>query len=215
MTEINVSAHTPYHSQVNNALYPLSSCNTTAAIMWMLDCEVPFTAPEGVQPEDHLTAITETPEAYDYMLKVAPWAYRNCKALVPPRQVHLCLAWAVNRLAGREAMRFRTDATYEELVAELARGKAVLMSGIFTRSGHVVNLVGVRTWQEPGELGEAKQVRLDKIVGWLVDDPYGDYWTGYKDHRGNDVYFPFDDFDRLTRELYRNHKWAHMRTEVA
>jgi len=212
VTEINVSAHTPYHTQVNNALYPLSTCNTTSAIMWLLDCGVPFEVPAEVQPEDHLTAITELPEAYALMRQVDPAAERRG---YKPRMVHACLDWAVNRLAGREVMRFRTDATYEWLVAELAAGRAALLSGIFTRQGHVVCLVGVRSRQDRAELAEACRVRLDEIDGWIVDDPFGDYHTGYKDRHGNDVFFAFDELDRLTRELYRNRKWAHVRTEVA
>ena len=210
MTEINVSAHTPYHTQTNNRFYPLSTCNTTSAIMWMLDCGIPFDCPPGMQPEDHLTQITETPEAYAYMREAAPWAYRGDKAVMPPRQVHVCLAWAINQLAGREVARFREDATYQELTTELAGGRAAIMSGVFTRQGHVVCLVGVRTRQDRDELGSARTVRLDQIVGWIVDDPYGDYHSGYQSQLGNDKYFDFGEFDRLTRELYENKKWAHL-----
>jgi hypothetical protein len=210
MTEINVSAHTPYHTQVNNTFFPLSTCNTTSAIMWMLDCGIAFECPPDMQPEDYLTTITETPEAYAHMREVAPWAFRNGCPILPPRQVHLCLDWAVNRLAGREMVRFRTDATYQELTAELAGGRAAIMSGIFTRQGHMVCLVGVRTKQDRAELREAGRVRLDQIVGWYVDDPYGDYHSCYTNQHGNDKYFEFSEFDRLTRELYRNRKWAHV-----
>jgi hypothetical protein len=130
---------------------------------------------------------------------------------MPPRRVHVCLAWAINRLAGREVARFREDATYQELVAELARGKAVIVSTVLTRAGHVVCLVGVRTRQDGmRDLRNPDLVRIDLIDGWIIDDPYGDYWSGYKDQHGNDLYFPFDDFCRLTKELYRNHKWAHI-----
>ena len=211
MTEINVSAHTAYHTQVNNTFFPLSTCNTTSAIMWMLDCGVHFDYPEGMQPEDHLTQITETPEAHEMMRTLAPWAFDSCgRPRYNPREVHVVLAWAVNKLAGREVMRFRPEATYQDLVAELARGKAALLSGIFTRRGHVVCLVGVRTMQPQGELGDAGQVRLDQIKGFYVDDPYGCYFQNYENSHGNDVYFTFDEIDRLTRELYRNCKWAHM-----
>jgi hypothetical protein len=212
MTEINVSAHTPFHTQVNNVYYPLSTCNTTSAIMWLLDCGIPFTCPSGMQPEDHLTTITETPEAREFMHSAAPWAFdAEGRATRSPREVHVCLAWAVNKMVGREVMRFRLDATYQELIAELANGNAALLSGIFTRRGHVVCLVGVRTTQDRAELVEARRVRVDCIKGFIIDDPYGDYFKGYHDCRGNDVFFPVDDIDRLARELYQNRKWAHVK----
>jgi len=210
VTEINVSAHTEYHTQRNNVLVPLTSCNTTSAVMWLLDCGVPFDCPPGMQPEDYLTSVTERSETYAKMRELAPWAFRGERAAYPPREVHVMLAWAVNEMVGREVMRFREDATYQELAAELARGKAALLSTVLTQRGHVVCLVGVRTRQERGGLGEAGTVRLDQIEGWVVDDPFGDYWTCYNDQHGNDVFFPFDDFTRLTKELYRNHKWAHL-----
>jgi hypothetical protein len=210
MTKINVSAHTAYHSQVNNAFYPLSSCNTTSAIMWMLDCHVPFKYPDGMQPEDHLTQITESVECYSYMEQIAPWAFRDGKPIIPARQVHACLSWAINKLAGREVAKFREDVTYQELVVELAKGRAAIVSGIFTRQGHVVCLVGVHTKQLEEKLQRIEDVRLDQIVGWIIDDPYGDYYSVYHDQHGNDCFFDYNEFDRLTRELYRNHKWAHL-----
>jgi len=211
MTEINVSAHTAYHSQINNAFFPLSTCNTTSAIMWMLDCGVAFSYPEGMQPEDYLTTITETREAMEKMQELAPWAFDSCgRPRYRPREVHVCLAWAVNKLAGREVMRFRMDATYQELVADLARGRVSLLSGIFTRRGHVVCLVGVRTTQDRGELADAHRVRVDRIKGFIIDDPYGNYFQNYEDCHGNDSYFALDEIDRLVRELYRNRKWAHV-----
>jgi len=213
MTEINVSAHTPYHTQLNNRYCPLSACPNTSAIMWLLDCDIPLPDTGLLQPEDYLYAITESAEAYEKMKILAPWAYRDGQPTLPPRQVHVMLDWAVNKMVGRDVMRFREDATYEGLVVELATGRAALLSGIFTRQGHVVCLVGVRSRQDRAELAEACRVRLDLIDGWIVDDPYGDYHTGYKDHHGNDVYFGFDELDRLTRELYRNRKWAHVYVE--
>jgi hypothetical protein len=207
--EINVSKHTAYHSQINNKLCPLSSCGTTSAIMWLLDCGVPFDYPKEMQPEDYLTCITERTETYEKMRELAPWASQGRRP-VPPRQVHVMLAWAVNQMVGREVIRFREDATYQELIAELARGRAALLSTVLTQQGHVVCLVGVRTRQDREELADPARVRIDLIDGWLVDDPYGDYWTGYNDRHGNDCYFPFDDFGRLTKELYQNRKWAHI-----
>jgi hypothetical protein len=211
VTEINVSAKLPYHTQVNNKLFPLSACNTTSAIMWMLDCGIKFEFPASMQPEDYLTQITETPEAYAYMKKVAPWAWDREHPKVPPRQVHACLSWAINKLADKEVTRFRTDVTMQELVAELALGRAAILSGIFTRSGHVVTLVGLTTKQELRDLKDPRSVKLDSILSWIIDDPYGNYHTSYQDHRGNDMRFLPEEFDRLTKVVCSNTKWAHLK----
>lgn len=210
MTEVNVSAGLPYHTQVNNRYVPLSSCNTTSAIMWLLDCHVPFWFPASMQPEDYLTQITESDEAYAYMKKVAPWAWEGSTPRLPPRQVHACLAWAINRLAKREVARFRTNVTYQELASELARGRAAILSTTLTQSGHVVTLVGVRSRQSLEELRDPARVRLQDVAGWTVDDPYGDWRTGYSSHRGNDVPLTHDELDRFAKKIRSNEKWAHL-----
>jgi len=210
MTEINVSAHTPYHTQVNNRFYPYSSCNTTSAVMWMLDCGIPVPDTSPLQPEDYLTGLSELPEAYELMRRVAPWAFRDGRPALRPALVHETLDWAINRFAGRQVIGFRTDLRYEDLVAELARGRAVIVSGSFTPQGHMVCLVGVRTRQDRAELGDPGRVRLDQINGWIVDDPYGNFHVAYRDRHGNDVFFFFDQFDRLIKRPCENKKWGHV-----
>lgn len=210
MTEINVSAHTPYHTQVNNRYYPHSSCNTTSAIMWMLDCGIPVPDTAPVQPEDYLTGISELPEAYELMRQVAPWAYRNGRPALRPAMVHECLDWAINRFAGRRVVDFRTDLLFQDLVAELARGRAVIVSGSFTPQGHMVCLVGVRTRQERAGLEDPARVHIEQIDGWIVDDPYGNYHSAYRDPRGNDMLFFFDELDRLLKYPCQNRKWGHV-----
>ncbi len=63
----------------------------------------------------------------------------------------------------------------------------------------MVCLVGVRTRQDRAELAEAGRVQLCHIDGWIVDDPYGNFHTAYRDQHGNDVFFFFDQFDRLIK----------------
>jgi hypothetical protein len=181
--------------------------------MWMLDCGIPVPATAPLQPEDYLTGLSELPEAYELMRQVAPWAYRDGRPVLRPAMIHECLDWAVNRFAGRRVIGFRTDLRYEDLVAELASGKAVIVSGNFTPQGHMVCLVGVRTRQERTELGDPTQVQLASIDGWIVDDPYGDFHTAYHDRHGNDRFFFFDQFDRLTKFPCRNRKWGHVYLE--
>ena len=211
MIEINVSARMPYHTQVNNSFYPYSSCNTTSAIMFMLDngVELPDTGDE--QPEDALTKITETPEAYQAMRTLAPWAFKGNEIVYRPREVHAMLGWAMEKFVGKPVSIFRTDLSLEELALELVLGRAAIVTGQFTPQGHVIVLVGLRSRQD--DLREARtvdQISLPGIDGWFVDDPYGDYHQGYMDQHGNDHYFEFDEFNTLTREFDQNKKWAHI-----
>ena len=55
MFEINLRRDFDYHTQINNRLIPMASCNTTAAIMALKAADINFNCPEGMQPEDALT----------------------------------------------------------------------------------------------------------------------------------------------------------------
>lgn len=212
MTSINISSQSPYHTQINNARYPLSTCNTTSGILWLLSNHVPFKYPSGMQAEDFLTTITEREECYTFMKLVAPWNFDSeGKAKLPPRQIHACLAWAINKLAGKRVIQFRTDVTYEALVMGLALGHGAILSGVFTRGGHIVCLVGVETEQGLSELQSEATVEVGAIKSWIVDDPYGDWHTDYRNHHGNDVRFTHAQINSLTKVVGENKKWAHIR----
>jgi len=212
MTSIDISAQTPYHTQINNKIYPLSTCNTTSGILWLLSNRIPFKFPSGMQAEDFLTTITDREECYTYMRKVAPWNYgSDGKPKLPPRQIHACLAWAINKLVGKQVIEFRTNVTYEELASGLALGRGAILSGVFTRGGHIVCLVGIESKQGLSELQNPASVDINAIKAWIIDDPYGDWHTNYKDHKGNGVRFTHPEVDALTRVVGENKKWAHVR----
>ena len=108
---------------------------------------------------------------------------------------------------------FTTRASIQELLYRIARHKAAsVVSGRLLSGGHLVTVVG---FEYPGpDLSEADSpARLDLSVvsRIIIDDPWGDIHSGYKNHDGNDVSLSVAEFDRLTRE-YSNpgRKWAHL-----
>lgn len=206
---INVSKDSDYHTQLNNKLVPLASCNTTSAIMFLLACGLELPVANGQQPEDALTALLETPGAYAQQKKLAPWSLGQFR----PQEVHIVLDWGINTVVGADVCKFRDSTTQGRLVYELAHGRAAIVSGRFTAAGHVVCLVGVDTDQaDAGDVQTADDVELERIRAWIIDDPYGDWHTDYKDQHGNNVRFTPDEFTRLTQQYYQNKKWAHLFT---
>lgn len=200
-----------YHTQRNNQIDPAGTCNVTAMVMALKASGVPFLSPTGVQPEDHLSSILATPEAYARRDLDYPWAR---DANVPPREVHGLLSWAVNeRFTKAPRTVFTTRASIQELLYRIARHKAAsVVSGRFTPSGHLVTVVG---FESPGpDLSEADspaRVDLSIVTKIIIDDPWGDVRTGYRDHDGNDVALSVQEFDRLTREYgCPGRKWAHL-----
>ena len=208
ITTINISKHTPYRTQRDNAFVPIASCQTTSAIIGLESSGIEFDYPKDMQPEDYLTSITETKEAYDFMRENAPWAIQRG---IPPAQVHVVLEWAINKLVGRKVDTFSTRTKIETLLFNLIKGNASLVSGRFTSYGHVVCLVGFETTQrEIMHIKSENDVDLWKVKRFIIDDPYGNPLTGYSDYNGDDVKLTYREFNWYVRDYDNNLKWAHL-----
>ncbi len=206
--KINLSKDIPYYSQRNNKFYPASTCNTTSMIVALLASGIQFEVPEETQAEDHLTQILESDEAWEKLQKDFPWAIKGGYS---PRNVHGMLSWAVNdKLIGKKVTSFRTDADIEQIIFSVVKGCAVVVGGQFTQYGHIVTVVGVETKQDISKINKPSDVNLDDVKSIIIDDPYGNYFTDYKDHKGNDIPFSLKQFNQLTRE-YNDpaNKYAH------
>lgn len=208
MFTFNISKDDDYHSQRNNNFVPIDSCQTTSAIMALKASGIDFDYPKDMQPEDYLTSITDSKEAHDFMRENAPWAIKQG---IPPAQVHIVLEWAINKLVGRTVDKFTTTAKIEDLLFNILDNKASLISGRFTDYGHVVCLVGFETTQENiNEVTRSEDINLWKVKNFIIDDPYGNPLTEYKDYHGNNIKLTYRQFNNYTRQYNKNKKWAHI-----
>jgi len=211
MFSINLSKDFDYHTQRNNKYVPMASCNTTALIMALISSNISFDYPAGMQPEDYLTSLLQSKEAFDEMKKIAPWAVKDG---YPPQEVHVMLEWAVNqKLVGRKVDVFTTNATIQDLLFNILKKESTCaVSGYFTKSGHIVTLVGFESKQKNIEsIKRAEEIDLDKVKDLIVDDPYGNYHKDYKDYHGNNIKFSLQEFADLTKTKHSlTAKWAHM-----
>lgn len=206
MVDVILTKGLPYFTQRNNKKYPLSSCNTTSMVQAIVasGISLPSNIPAGVQPEDYLTEITESKEIYELREKLGPSLRK-----LPPRQIHVLLSRATNIMMGRQITQFREDVPILKLVKDLLAGRASVLSTTLTSYGHVVCLSGVRFSKSLEDFTENSS--LSEVVGFFIDDPYGNFFTGYKDPNGKNVFFPFSDFIRYVRPNGDNSvKWAHL-----
>lgn len=209
----NFSKDSNYHTQRNNAQIPFSSCNTTSMVMALKQAGWNIPAPAGVQPEDHLTTFLRGDCGMGALARLAPWAIDRVTktALYPPNEVHAVLSWGVNELLQEEVSVFRTDWLVDELPAALTDGCGIVLSGTFPlpdggELGHVVSLAGYITAEESHGEDTPSFSNLDML---LLDDPYGDWRTGYHDHRGNDTPMAPTDFMQIMKPAGSRRKWAH------
>ena len=205
---INLSKDSDYHTQRNNKFYPHSSCNTTSAIMMLKAAGTYFDFPAGMQEEDYLTNILESKEAYDVMRARYPWAIRDGYR---PAEVHMMLEWGITKLVGRQVTKFTTNISIRELLYKILQGQPSLITGKFTKYGHIVCLVGFETLQRKEEFISVEDIKYDQLKNIIIDDPYGNYHTGYSDHRGNNTTLTFEEFNAITKTYnMEDSKWAHI-----
>ena len=106
------------------------------------------------------------------------------------RHVHDDLA-ATGRAYGVDAT-FSTRRTLAEIDAEIRAGNPVIVSTTLTKSGHIILLRGIT---EKGD--------------YIVNDPYGNAISGYKDRNGEGVIYERAFMDVKIRGGKGAPKWAH------
>lgn len=171
MNRINVSKDEHFHTQRNNLEIPHDACFVTSMIMALKDLGIPFYCPGWMQPEDYLTVLLLSNTARQELRQVDRYAYDKS---IPANLVHAMVSLYVNRMVGREVTRFVARGHWEQLLEELRAGRPAVVGTSLTPAGHVVEVVGLVE-----EDGRATHV--------IIDDPYGDPRTDYRDVRGNDV----------------------------
>lgn len=207
---IDISRDDDYYTQLNNKLFPFSACNVTSGVMFLLSNGINYLNPTNAVDDDYFMSIMRSREAYEKMEILAPWAIKNKSFVIsnwadqkqldarywyPPSEVWACLEWGINHLAARTVCKIRWNASYRDLIWELVQGRTVLTGGKWTAGGHFNLTVGLVTDQENIKIIKTPdEIELEKITALIVDDPYGNYLTGYSDHRGNSVEIPTEKY---------------------
>ena len=202
-TEVNNSLGKPYYTQRNNTIKPGSACNVTSMIAALSAAGWPVEgfAPDGGQPEDALMRFIMTDS-----VTLNRWKQVDPKGEIPPNEWHPVLAFGTNRWLRTFAIEsapvtFHETARREDIIAAVDAKGAAVISGRFPREGakpldHVVAVVGYGN-----EAG---------VFYFIIDDPWGDYHTGYTSHNGRNIRLPEADFYALVKPLGQERKWAHI-----
>ncbi len=208
MVRINLSEGKDYHTQRNNRTDPLGTCSTTSLVMALKDSGIELPDCAGRQEEDVLAEfILNSPEIAEAFKQDYPSEFEKGTHAyeIPPLR-----SLGVNLWLGREVNRFSWVAGIQDVILSLIMGKACVMSGMWPYKNalgeqrdisHVVCVCGFESAQDNVlDARDPRGIAIDLMVSFIIDDPYGDYRTGYRDTRGNDVIVPFRDFIRITKE---------------
>jgi hypothetical protein len=200
--EVNNGLGKPYFTQRNNKEKPGSACNVTSMITALSAAGYPVEkfAPKGVQSEDALMRFI-----YSDPATLKRWEQIDPKKEIPPNQWNAVLAYGTVRflkMFGFDALiAFRESVSREEITAAIEAGGAAVISGLFPQEGkrplnHIAAAVGYGTDKEG--------------FYFIIDDPWGDYRTGYRDHKGKGVKMPLKDFQSMLNPQGAENKWAHI-----
>lgn len=143
----------PYLPQLNNRENPYGSCNVTSMSMCLgwggIDPIL-----EGEQIEDVLyNFLLEKKYSRHYPYDLARGTNEFREKYFPENSTFVTL---------------RTDATWQDIEKHISAGKPCVVHGWFTKSGHIVTIVG----------------KYGNGEGWLVNDPYGEWFDwGYDTSR--------------------------------
>ena len=206
---INISKDPDYHTQIDNKYVPLTSCNTTSFGMALVNSGIKVpNIPEGMQLEDYFTKFLRSKEAYDYQKKYHSWSVKDWA----PQEVHAVLSWAINKLVGKKVTEFHNTIDTRILLFKLLQDKSSVLSGKFNGLGHIVCLSGfVTTQQNIRKIKSHKEIDLEKVTQFIIDDPYGNYKDNYKDHyNGNNIYMPKEDWLKILTKSNSWDKRAHI-----
>ncbi|MCQ2242416.1 hypothetical protein [Treponema sp.] len=205
---MNNSKDKPYYSQRANALKPNRSCNVTAMISALSSANWPV--------ESFVNSIFKTPAdaLMNFILTDKQvqdlWHKKDPKGLYPPNEWHEILCYGTNLFLeekklitnGKLAVEWGEHRSISDLTRTLDDGGSAALRGLFKYNGkdigHVVCLVGY----ERDSYGQIKN--------WIIDDPFGDYRTGYKNVNGNDIVMSMADFRHMIRPENNELKHAHL-----
>ncbi|AKG19962.1 C39 family peptidase [Calothrix sp. 336/3] len=147
-----VNLPVPYFSQLNNQFQPTKTCNVTCVAM----CLYYF----GIRPKNRDRQLED--ELFQFVES------KGWDKYVHEHLRKLFIEYGVFNV-------FKTEATWEEVKVHLANKKPVIISGQFTRSGHIIVLRG-----------------YDE-TGFWVNDPYGEFFhSGYRtDLTGENLHYSY------------------------
>ena len=189
-------------SQRNNQVRPGASCNVTSMVMMLDYAKIRLPTGPYKQPEDNLlTFLLSDKRVEEYYREVAPADYakyiqtgKDPEISFPPNEVHMVLSFGTNLWLGKQVTKFYGELPIASLLYQTVAGRSCVISGEFAGLHHVVTLVGFSSTQDPSTVLKVEDIDMTQVLSIIIDDPYGDYRSGYKIQRGDGVEMPWSTF---------------------
>ena len=178
----------PYHTQRNNKLFPYSTCGTTCIAMVLDYLNKAFNKKYACDDDAVFEALNSQDlinRAKAYINNGDKWieTYLNDKRFTPGGKIYthlnnvaVMLGEVGSYLTKNEFVFKLKYRTFKEISDGLVNDKVpYVTSGMFTKSGHYVAIIGVTN---------------DSLI---FNDPYGNWLTQYKDDKGAGMIYSLAD----------------------
>ncbi len=194
ITKINLLPEN-YYTQRNNKISPKVACMPTARVMFYRGNGFKYINPSGLADDDYFMSLLRTPEAWYYAKKKYP---DIVKAGFPPNEIHgMYHSWVDTQVIGRRVSDFETDLTWDDYIDRIIGGQVIMTSGAFDGlDGHAFVVIGYSS--------------SDDGPCVLLADPWGDYRTGYEDHKGYAIPMTRAGFIKHVKPCGSLKKWGHV-----
>lgn len=170
-TRVNLDV--PYYSQRKSRYEPSKSCNVTSVAMVL--------AYFGINPRSTDLRLKE-----QLYLEITDQGRDPNAKYWHDKLSQLIRSYGMNN-------RFSVSTSWDEVKTHLANGNPVIISGKFTRSGHIIVLRG-----------------YDERGFW-VNDPWGEWFSsGYQNKSGENLHYSYDLCRRVSYADNSSRTWAHL-----
>lgn len=197
-----------YIDEISNKNIAMSMCNITSYCMAYsyVGGIFPNSSKKYTQEEDKaLEFIRNDKDTLDYYKSILPAFYnswrKNEVGNYPPEQIHTVLNYGFNRYVGWKAASFNEKTDINNIIKEIViNGRPMVLSGKFGNLNHIVCLVGIVAKKEILDHLNDNNL-LKQVTSFIIDDPYGDFHTGYSVTKGNDIQMSVDEFLHIFKPI--------------
>lgn len=192
-----------YYTQRNNPtvtgyedrkLYSSAQCMNTSYVMFLIGNKIEYDNPTDLPDDAYFGKLLISDDAYAFGHQKYPELIAKG---IPPVEIHgMYGSYLSPIVCGNRVSDFKIDLTFHDFKDIIIKGGVIMTSGRFPEAGITGHAFCV--------IGYANNIKNNLILA----DPWGDYQTDYKNHRGYAVPMDHEDFMKHVKPGVQ--KWGHV-----
>jgi hypothetical protein len=182
-----------------------SQCMGTTYVMFLIGNKISFDNPTNLPDDAYFGKLLITREAWEFAAKKYPWSINRTDNLgnplpdIPPNEIHgMYGSYLSPIVCGRRVSDFATGLSFGDYLKRIDAGEVIMTSGRFPGvDGHAFLAAG--TILSP----------METVIS--LADPWGDFRTGYRSHKGYGIPMSQEEFITHVKPEGKTNKWGHVK----